>query len=258
MPPRPTLPSFPPARGPTNPRPLSPRIVLVSALALAAVGCGEDRDVSPNFEDRIPAGVTLAQEPDTLPFGDATVLRGSYERSGEPLAGEPVTLAHDTYRFDGQFEPIAKATTDQRGRFEFEVKPAVNTEYRVEAGDLAQTESNDARVIVLPRISVERRERAGGRVRYTTTLTYAPEVQLGGTLVRHYAARAETAARTGSLSLVGTTPPRRVRAGLSRATYELPAFAAGVRYESCVALAPSSGIGAGDSRCAGESLRVDP
>ncbi len=49
--------------------------LLLSFGLLVVAGCGEEEDVSPSFEDRIPVALALETEDRKVRFGDAASLR---------------------------------------------------------------------------------------------------------------------------------------------------------------------------------------
>lgn len=225
-------------------------VVLAALLVLA--GCGEQEDVSPSFEDRIPAGLELESAERSVIWGDKTVLSGALDRDGEPLAGEKVTLEEDPYPFEGRYRAIESAETDADGAFSFEAAPDRNTAYRVAAGELSETTSSPAKVYVLPRISETVSAIADGVTVYETTFEHADDVVMQGSTLLSYAALG--AGSGDEIPFVGRVAVEQVRQGLSRATFELEALGAESLYETCVSYVPDSGLGLPGKSCSQSSV----
>ena len=230
-----------------SPIPTRPSL-LVAAAALAAFGCGEEEDVSPTYEDRIPAGLELEASDRVLTWGEATTLTGTLSRGEEVLGDAAVELEADSYPFDGSFSEVEASDTDAKGRFEFEDAPDANTAYRVASGELSETTSREVRVFVKPRTKLET-EPASRGTRFTTVFRHPDERSIAGSNIYSYAATVADAEATGQLRFIRTDRVEQERLGLSSASIVLPFEAGEVEYGSCFSFTPDSGMGAANATC---------
>jgi len=216
-------------------------------------GCGEDEDVSPNFEDRIPPGLEFEARDRVITWGQESLVSGTLTQGDEKLAGETVTLEADAYPFDEGFSDLETTETGERGDFEFVVEPDANTSYRVVYGELSEAASPARRVYVEPRIEVEV-EPVGARTRFVTVFRHPEDRSIQGSNVYSYAARAAEAEATGELRFIRVDRVEEVRLGLSESSIQLPLPQGDVRYSTCIGYAPSAGLGAPNDRCTQSSV----
>jgi len=226
---------------------------LYAAIALLAAGCGEQEDVSPNFEDRIPPGLELEAADRVVAWGKGTQLSGTLTQGEEKPAGETVTLEADTYPFDESFEALETTETGERGEFEFAVEPDANTSYRVVYGELSEAQSAARRVYVEPRTELEI-EPVGARTRFTTVFHHPEDRSIQGSDLFSYASPAAEAEATGELRFIRVDQVRQIRVGLSEASIQLPLPESDVRYATCIGYAPSAGMGAPNDSCEQSSV----
>lgn len=235
------------------------RALALLALACLAVGagCGEGEDVSPSFEDRIPAGLELSAADRAVELGAETALRGTLERGEEKLAGETVRLEEDPYPFDGDYGTTAETTSDERGRFGFRVEPDSNTAYRVTTGEISETESKPTQVFVEPQTTLVA-EPAGGGTRFETTFRHPPDRSIQGSSVFHYATTVAEAEATGRLPFARITKVEQVRTGVSVASVAIAGASPGeLVYMSCFGYTADSGLGTPNSSCSQDSVKYE-
>ena len=224
------------------------RLSLLPALVLiAATGCGEEEDVSPSFEDRIPVGVELRTERREVRFGDSVELTGSLSQGKEAVAGSEVRLEEDPYPFDESWSAVATEATDAKGRFSFEAEPTFNTVYRAVA-ESGEALSEERTVYVDPVASVES-EAEGASTRFTTSFRHSAERSLDGAVVFSYGGPVIQAQIVGSVPFVAIEPVKEVKPGLSTATALLPGSPGDLAYDVCVSYAPSNGVGVPRAEC---------
>ncbi|MDX6587796.1 MAG: hypothetical protein QOI31_2269 [Solirubrobacterales bacterium] len=221
---------------------------LVPLALLAATGCGEEEDVSPSFEDRIPLALELEAADRVVDWKDSTTLSGVLTQGDEKLAGEEVVLEGDSYPFSGDFAEIESQDTDAQGRFEFEAAPDANTAYRVAAGEQSEATSREVRVYVDPLTELVK-EPAGNGTRFTTLFRHPKDRSIQGSTVFSYAATVADAEATGKLRFIKFDRVEQERQGLSAASITLPFAATDVEYKACYGYAPDSGMGVPDARC---------
>jgi hypothetical protein len=236
----------------------SPFALLLPLLAITLLleSCGEQEDVSPNFEDRIPLGVELSAADRVVEWGQGTTLEGRLTQGGEAVAAEAVVLEEDPYPFRGDFAELEEADTDEEGGFSFEVEPDANTSYRVAAGELSEATSPERIVYVEPRTEVKSEPVAGG-ARFITTFKHAEDRSIQGSSLFSYAAAVVDVDRTGELNFIRVDRIEQLRPGVSEASIELPFPATGVVYDSCVAFTGDSGLGKPSTRCSQSSIPAD-
>jgi hypothetical protein len=227
--------------------------LLLAALALLAAGCGEEEDVSPSFEDRIPLGLELEAADRVIEWKQSTTLTGALTQGDEKLTGEEVVLEGDPYPFDDGFAELQSVETGGGGRFEFEASPDANTEYRVVAGDLAEATSREVRVYVNPLTEIESRPDGSG-TRYTTIFRHPEERSIQGSTVFSYAGTVADAEATGKLRFIQADRVEQERQGLSSASITLPFAPGEVEYKACYGYTPDSGMGPPSSRCSQSSI----
>jgi hypothetical protein len=222
--------------------------LLVCFALLAATGCGEEEDVSPNFEDRIPLGLELKAADRVVDWKDTTTLSGALTQGKENLAGETVVLEADSYPFNGSYAEIESVETEADGSFKFEAAPDANTAYRVAAGDLSEATSREVRVYVNPLTELAT-EPSGNGTRFITVFRHPAERSIQGSTVFNYSATVADAAATGKLRFIKADRVEQERQGLSSASITLPFAAADVEYRACYSYTPDSGMGVPSSRC---------
>jgi hypothetical protein len=218
---------------------------LLGAVVVFALGScgGSNEDVSPSYQDRIPPGIRLEAGSRTIGWRKSVDLTGRLTQGGDPVSGETVTLEADSYPFDGQFHSVGSAQTGARGDFAFEDAPEANTTYRVAAGDLSETHSNERRVYVLPNMRLSVAGAAGG-TRYTTTFHHPKDRSIAGSSLYSYAT-----ASGGDPRFVRVTRVRQVHLGLSEASIVLPYAVGEAEYTTCVGYTPDSGLGPPGDHC---------
>lgn len=226
---------------------------LILALALAVSGCGEQEDVSPDFEDRIPLGLELETADRVLTLGESTTLSGRLSQGKEKLAGETVILEGDPYPFTDDFRELESIETGETGEFEFEATPGANTAYRVAAGELSEAMSPERFVYVEPRTELESEPTAGG-TRYTTIFRHPEDRSIQGSSLHSYASTVADAEASGELNFVRVDRVEQTKAGLSEASIVLPFSADEIRYATCVGYTPDSGLGAPNATCSQSSV----
>lgn len=131
----------------------------VAALTLAAVppAAAQDGGAPPGAPPPPPAEpppspdrITILTVFKTIEFGQATFLSGRFRRlenpeaEAEPYAGREVTLESAPFPFS-TFTPVATATTDREGYYNFRADPRLATRYRVVAAD--PVVSSDAKIV---------------------------------------------------------------------------------------------------------------
>jgi hypothetical protein len=238
----------------TKPTRTSSRALVFTALALA--GCGEEEDVSPTFEDRIPFELEVELRDRVVTWGDETVFSGTLTQGDEEVEGETVTLQADPYPFDGSFESLGTTETEGGGEFSFEIEPGANTDFRAVYGELSEAASSPRRVFVEPRTKL-RAEASGGSTRFTTTFRHPEDRSIQGSNVFSYAAPEAEAETTGKLRFIRVDRVEEVRQGLSESSITLPLPESDVRYSTCVAYAPRGGMGEPNTRCTQSSVPFD-
>lgn len=243
-----------PVKRTTKPSALRRALGLAALTALLAAGCGEQEDVSPSFEDRIPPGLELEARDRVLELGQRTVLRGSLKQGKDRLAGEPVQLGQDRYPFDETYARIGETTTGKAGRFSFRVEPDSNTAYRVTFGELSEAESKPVRVIVDPVTKLEV-DAVGGDTRFKTTFRHPKDRSIQGSLVFHYATTVAEAEATGELPFARVTKVDQVRSGVSVASVVVGDSASEqLAYKRCIGYTPDSGLGKPRTGCSQTSI----
>jgi len=228
-------------------------LLVLAVGAFMAPGCGEQEDVSPNFEDRIPPGLELEAADRVLTWGQSTRLSGTLTQGEEQLAGETVTLETDTYPFDQSFEALATTETGQQGEFEFMAEPDTNTAYRIAYGELSEAASRERRVYVEPRMELQS-EAVGERTLFTTVFRHPDDLSIQGSDLYSYSSPVARAEATGELQFIRVDRVEQVRLGLSEASIQLPVREEEIRYSTCVGYSPSAGLGAPNDRCTQTTL----
>jgi len=238
-----------PSRTPTT-------LSLLAAALLALTGCGEEEDVSPNFEDRIPPGLEFDAADRVLEWGSGTSFSGQLTQGEETLAGETVTLEADTYPFDDSFRSLETAQTDDQGGFEFDAAPEANTSYRVSYGELSETQSMERRVFVEPRTNLEV-EAVGSRTRFTTIFRHPEDRSIQGSTLYSYAASLADAKATGELGFIRVDKVDQLKLGLSEASIQLPLAEDDIQYSTCIGYRSDAGLGAPNDSCSQSSVPAD-
>ena len=221
---------------------------LFVALCLLAAGCGEQEDVSPSFEDRVPLALDLRAVDRTVVWGERVELTGKLSQGGDPVATDEVVLEADPFPFEDDFAEVAAAESGSRGEFSFAAEPDANTEYRVAAGELSEATSDPVRVLVEPRVRLVA-ETAGNGTRFTTVFRHPEERPLQGSTVFAYAAPAGEAEASGKLSFVRTERVEADRPGVSSASVTLPFSRSEVRYGTCESYTPAAGMSGPRASC---------
>ena len=230
--------------------------LLLSLAALAASGCGEEEDVSPSFEDRVPLGLELDAADRLIEWKGETTLAGRLTQGDEKLSREEVSLEGDSYPFDGNFAELDVADTDSSGRFEFSVSPDANTAYRVAAGELSEATSRDVRVYVNPETELVTQP-AGSGTRFETVFRHPEDRSLQGSSLFSYAGPVVAGAQPEKLRFIQVDRVEQERQGLSSAAITLPFAAAEVVYKACYGYTPDSGMGVPSSRCSQTQIPAD-
>ena len=168
------------------------------------------------------AGLSLTGSRRTV-FGRLLVLSGTLSGSG--VSGVQVKLQENPYPFAG-FKNTLTTTTDAAGRYAFNLKPAVNTNYRTQTGGRPAATSPVLNVLLSPSVSLRLR-RSGGSLRASGTVSPAHN---GGAL--RIQRRTSRGWRTVKRALLAATkdPARsrysarlRLRTGLYRAYFSADA-----------------------------------
>jgi hypothetical protein len=231
--------------------------LLLSFAALAASGCGEEEDVSPSFEDRVPLGLELDAADRVIEWKRETTLTGALTQGDEKLSGEEVSLEGDSYPFDGNFAELDAVDTNSSGRFEFTASPDANTAYRVAAGELSEATSPDVRVYVNPQTELDMQP-AGSGTRFTTVFRHPKDRSLQGSSLFSYAGPVVAGAEpSAKLRFIQVDRVEQVRQGMSSAAITLPFAAEEVDYKTCYSYTPDSGMGAPNSRCSQRQIAAD-
>ncbi|MDQ3759266.1 MAG: hypothetical protein M3331_04910 [Actinomycetota bacterium] len=235
---------------PTPMRPLTrTRLsLLLIFLTVLLAGCGEEEDVSPSFEDRIPLGLELDAADRVVKWKKGTTLTGVLTQGAEKLSGETVVLEFDSYPYGGDFAELESAQTDKQGRFEFEVTPDANTAYRAAAGELSEATSPEALIYVEPLTEIEKAP-SGNGTRFTSVFRHPKDRSIQGSNVFSYVATAADAEATGKLGFIRVDRVTQKRTGLSTASIVLPFSSGEVRYSACYGYTPDSGLGLPNARC---------
>ncbi len=218
------------------------------ALCLLAAGCGEQEDVSPSFEDRVPLALELAAADRTLVWGKRAELSGRLSQGNDRLRAEEVVLEADPFPFEDEFAEVASAQTGKRGEFSFSARPDANTEYRVAAGELSEATSDPVRVLVAPRTELLA-EAAGGGTRFTTVFRHPEDRSLQGSTVFSYASPTGEAEASGALRFVRTRRVEEDRPGVSSASIVLPFAQDQIRYGTCESYTPAAGMSGPEESC---------
>jgi hypothetical protein len=193
------------------------------------------------------ADVSVAVEPaGGVRYGAETTVRGAVTEVGAPLAGQPVVLEARRFPFEGEWEPLATATTDTAGAFAFARELDRNHQLRV------RHEPTDAlsavrRAFVYPSFTLAFEELAAGTIRITQLYRVPADVRLSARTRFYIGPQTGRRAR-----LRAVVPTRRVRAGRYRAVarVRIPAsYDARFRYVSCFRYSPGSGMGDRARRC---------
>ncbi len=220
-----------------------PRLSALLLISVSLASCGGSEDVSPTFEDRIPPGLKLESSARVIDWKDEVRLTGRLTQGDGALADETVTLEADVYPFNGQFNPVESVATGDDGTFEFEDAPDANTAYRVTAGDLGETHSNQSRVFVEPNIKVVG---AGDSIaRYKVTFHHPENHSIQGSSLYTYADIGDGR----GLRFFRVIPIKERGLGLSEASVALPFPAGGGKFTYCVGYTPDSGLGAPGDQC---------
>jgi hypothetical protein len=223
----------------------------LAALVLSAASCGEEEDVSPSFEDRIPVGTEVQASERLVTWGDEVELSGNVRQGDVRLEGEEVALEADPYPFDGSFAEIDSSTTGPQGEFSFAAGPAANTDYRVATGEGSVSTSDAVRVLVEPRIELIAEPTAGG-TRFTTEFRHPEERSIQGSTVLSYAAAVPDA--SGRLPFVRAVEVDQDRPGRSSASITLPFAEGEVVYETCESYTGDSGMSGSRRTCPQTSI----
>lgn len=230
-------------------------LVLALAGVVLSTGCGEEEDVSPNFEDRIPPGFEFKVADRVIELGESTNFAGTLTQGKEKLAGVTVVLEADPYPFSDSYAKLESVETDDAGGFEFEASPDANTAYRVAAGEVSQTTSDERFVYVEPRTKLEA-EPAGNGTRFTTVFNHPEDRSILGSSVFSYASTAADAEAAGELPFIQVNPVSQEKPGLSKASIVLPFAEDEIRYETCFGYTPDSGLGAPNQSCSQTSIKA--
>ncbi len=220
--------------------------LLVPLALLAATGCGEEEDVSPSFEDRVPLGLELEAVDREVRFGDPAKLSGKLTQGGDAVRDEEISLEEDPYPFDESWREVATAMTDKRGRFSFEPELEINTAYRA----IAQETLSDQRVVFVdPVASVDSELVGSSSTRFVTTFRHSPDRPLDGAALYSYGGPVIQAEIVGSVPFVAIERVKEVKPGHSQATVVLPGSPGDLAYEVCVSYAPSNAVGVPRAEC---------
>jgi hypothetical protein len=116
--------------------------------------------------------VTIAANPATVTFGNATAISGQV--TGRDAANARVELEQNPAPFSPPFRSLANGTTDAAGNYSFTgVMPSVNTQYHVTARTSPPVTSPDITVNVRPRVTLRLSDSTparGERVRFRGTV----------------------------------------------------------------------------------------
>ena len=116
--------------------------------------------------------VTIAANPATVTFGNATTISGQV--TGQGAADERVELEQDPFPFGSPFDSGPNGRTDAAGNYSFTgVAPTVNTRYHVTARTSPPATSPDITVNVRPRVTLRLSDSTparGQRVRFRGTV----------------------------------------------------------------------------------------
>jgi hypothetical protein len=141
------------------------RLVAVNASGTAT---GDDATFTTPAAGETDA-VTIKASRRTVTFGKATTITGAV--TGKRASGAEVELEQSPFPFTAPFASLATGTADQSGRYEFpNVRPGVNTRYRVTAKTSPPEASRVITVRVRPVVTLRLNDRTparGQRVRFT-------------------------------------------------------------------------------------------
>jgi hypothetical protein len=105
------------------------------------------------------AAVTITATPSTVTFGKPVTIAGQVP--GSP--GVKVELDQTPFPFTSPFAKIAEGTTDAAANYSFQVTPALNTRYHVEAKSSPPATSPDVTVLVRPKVGLRLGDRTPAR-----------------------------------------------------------------------------------------------
>ena len=142
----------------------------VPLVATADHRPGHDKGGQPDGANR---ELTIKVEPSPVRFGRSVTISGTLR--GPENAGKPVELQENPHPYPGPFEPLATATTNDRGNYSFRVAPSEHTKYRVVQPVQGASDIASGEVLALVRMAVTRRvddhtPRRGQTVTFTGTV----------------------------------------------------------------------------------------
>ncbi len=188
----------------------------------------------------IEIGVT----PDEPRYRDEVTIAGEVTDGGMPLAGQEVVLEVRPYPYEGEFEELARTTTDAEGAFEFERRLDRNHVVRVIAAGVT---SRRVRAYVYPRPDlrfVARNERV---IRLTQRYRVPRGVELDRPTIFYVGRGGARRAPKAAVADVRRTGRGRY---ISSALVRIPSKWEGrFRYASCFRYTPGSGMGDPRAKC---------
>jgi hypothetical protein len=185
-------------------------------------------------------------------YGSRHTVNGTLEDGTTPLAGQEVVLEGRRYPYEGSYRVIARATTDDKGRFKFRPKLDRNHILRVVAPAQRLT-SESEHAYTLPSFSLSYRAVGPGVARLFQRYTVPKGVKLTAPThfyLGHQGAKWSTKAMTGAT--------KRTAAGRYSSTVKvrLPmAWHGRFRYGSCFRTTQGSGMGDPKATCPKVRLR---
>ena len=231
--------------------------LLLSLAALAASGCGEEEDVSPSFEDRVPLGLELDAADRVIEWkGETTLARQAHpgRREAEPGGGDA----------RGRLLPVRRELCRARRRpiptrrADSSSSRVAGREHRLPGGGRRAVRGDALRDV---RVYVESRDRARHRARRIRNALYdrfsPPQGPIASGLVALQLRRARGSRRSAREAPVHPGRPRRTGApgaelcGRSRFRSRPDE----VEYRACYGYAPDSGMGVPSSRVLADADR---
>jgi hypothetical protein len=188
--------------------------------------------------------IDLGVTPEEPRYRDDVTIAGEVTDGGAPLAGQEVVLEARPYPFDGEFEELARTTTDAEGAFEFQRRLDRNHVVRVVAAGVT---SRRVRAYVYPRPDlrfVARNERV---IRLTQRYRVPRNVKLERPTIFYVGRGGARRAPKAAVAEVRRTARGRF---ISTALVRIPsAWEGRFRYASCFRYTAGSGMGDPRAAC---------
>ena len=121
---------------------------------------------APAVAQKVDQQLSIEVQPKTVTFGKD--LRVSGKLTGGDISNQKVTLVADPFPYDGRFNRVDAANTDNLGNYALTTKPESNARYKTTAkgGTESAVATAEVRVLVTRRVS-DRTPTKGQRVKFS-------------------------------------------------------------------------------------------